>query len=44
MKKIIYILLIAFSASMTLSSCTEEEVTPQQSSGVERDPIKAKSK
>jgi hypothetical protein len=28
MKKIIYILLLAFSASVSLSACTEEEVTP----------------
>ena len=30
MKKLIYILLIAFSASATLSACTEEEVTPTE--------------
>ena len=28
MKKIIYILLIAFSCALTISSCTEEEITP----------------
>jgi hypothetical protein len=28
MKKIIYILLLAFSASISLSACTEEEVAP----------------
>ena len=28
MKKILYIALIAFSASLTFVSCTEEEVTP----------------
>jgi hypothetical protein len=28
MKKIIYLLLFAFSTSMALSSCTEEEITP----------------
>ncbi|HYF71100.1 MAG TPA: hypothetical protein VD884_23385 [Ohtaekwangia sp.] len=29
MKKIIYILLIAFSTSLALTSCTEEEVKPK---------------
>lgn len=28
MKKLLYILLFAFATSMTVSSCTEEEVTP----------------
>jgi hypothetical protein len=28
MKKLIYILLFAFATSLTVSSCTEEEVTP----------------
>jgi hypothetical protein len=28
MKKIIYILLIAFSCALTITSCTEEEITP----------------
>lgn len=40
MKKIIYILLIAFTTSMTIASCTEEEVKPQHAAGIERDPIK----
>jgi len=30
MKKIIYILLIAFSTSMVFTGCTEEEVLPAQ--------------
>ena len=30
MKKIIYIILIAFVTSLTLSSCTEEGVTPTE--------------
>lgn len=30
MKKIIYILLIAFATSATLTSCTEEEITPTE--------------
>lgn len=30
MKKIIYILLIAFTTSATLTSCTEEEITPTE--------------
>lgn len=29
MKRIIYISLIAFVSALTISSCTEEEVTPQ---------------
>ena len=29
MKRIIYILLIAFTSSMSFTACTEEEVTPQ---------------
>jgi hypothetical protein len=28
MKKIIYILLVAFASSLTFSACTEEEVIP----------------
>lgn len=28
MKKIIYILLLSFVASLTITACTEEEVTP----------------
>ncbi|HTE28915.1 MAG TPA: hypothetical protein VK666_00970 [Chryseolinea sp.] len=28
MKKIIYITILAFAASLTISSCTEEEVKP----------------
>ena len=28
MKKIIYILLLAFAASLVFTACTEEEVTP----------------
>lgn len=28
MKKFIYILLIGFSAALTVTACTEEEVTP----------------
>jgi hypothetical protein len=28
MKKIIYLLLFAFATSMSITSCTEEEVTP----------------
>ena len=28
MKKLIYILLVAFTTSLTFTSCTEEEVTP----------------
>mgnify|MGYP005812080007 CR=1 FL=1 len=28
MKKIIYILLVAFTCSMAVSACTEEEVAP----------------
>jgi len=28
MKKIIYILLVAFATTMSLSACTEEEVSP----------------
>ncbi len=28
MKKIIYILLVAFASSLTITACTEEEVTP----------------
>ncbi len=28
MKKFLYILLIAFSAAVTMTACTEEEVTP----------------
>jgi hypothetical protein len=29
MKKLFYILLIAFSTSMAITSCTEEEITPK---------------
>ncbi|HEY0654088.1 MAG TPA: hypothetical protein VGD65_13210 [Chryseosolibacter sp.] len=29
MKKIFYILLIAFSTSVTITACTEEQVEPQ---------------
>jgi hypothetical protein len=29
MKKLIYTLIIAFATSMAVTSCTEEEVTPQ---------------
>ncbi len=28
MKKTIYLLLIAFATSMTVTACTEEEITP----------------
>jgi len=28
MKKVIYILLFAFATAMTVTACTEEEVTP----------------
>jgi hypothetical protein len=28
MKKIIYIILLALSASLSITSCTEEEITP----------------
>lgn len=28
MKKILYILLVAFASTITFSSCTEEEITP----------------
>ncbi len=28
MKKIIYVLLVAFATSMSLSACTEEEISP----------------
>lgn len=31
MKKIIYILLLAFASSMTMTACTEEEIKPSQS-------------
>ena len=41
MKKLIYILLIAFTASMTITSCTEEEVTPQNElAGKPSDPMR----
>lgn len=30
MKKLIYIILLALSASITITSCTEEEVTPTE--------------
>ena len=30
MKKLIYILLIAFATSTTLTACTEEEITPTE--------------
>ncbi|WP_262898690.1 hypothetical protein [Dawidia soli] len=30
MKKIIYILLFALVSSVTITACTEDEVTPQQ--------------
>lgn len=40
MKKLIYILLIAFTASTTFTACTEEEIQPQkeQRSGKPSDP------
>jgi hypothetical protein len=40
MKKIIYLLLFAFTASMSITACTEEEVKPQNelSSGKPSDP------
>lgn len=33
MKKIIYILLLAFASSMTMTACTEEEIRPEYSNG-----------
>ncbi|HEY9048405.1 MAG TPA: hypothetical protein VIN08_21005 [Ohtaekwangia sp.] len=42
MKKLFYILLIAFVSSLTITACTEEEVVPTQptdnggGSGIER--------
>jgi hypothetical protein len=33
MKKIIYILAIAFAASMAMTACTEEEVSPALCNG-----------
>ena len=29
MKKLFYVLLVAFAASLTITSCTEEQVEPQ---------------
>jgi hypothetical protein len=41
MKKIIYLLLFAFTTSMTIASCTEEEVTPKHEvAGKPSDPMK----
>ena len=43
MKKLIYILLVAFTASMSITACTEEEVTPQNElAGRPSDPMKNK--
>lgn len=33
MKKIFYVFLITFAASLTITSCTEEQVEPQTSTG-----------
>jgi hypothetical protein len=33
MKKLIYILLLSISASLTFTSCTEEEITPSSELG-----------
>lgn len=33
MKKIVYILLLAFSSAFTFTACTEETVTPSNVSG-----------
>ena len=41
MKKFIYIALVAIAASLTITSCTEEEVTPStQNGGVVNSPDK----
>ncbi len=41
MKKLFYIALIAFACSLTITSCTEEEVTPTENGGGAGDePIK----
>jgi hypothetical protein len=33
MKKIVYIVLIALTSTLAFTSCTEEEVTPQTTTG-----------
>jgi hypothetical protein len=33
MKKLFYVLLVAFAASLTITSCTEEQVEPQTTTG-----------
>lgn len=33
MKKLFYVLLVAFAASLTITSCTEEQVEPQTNQG-----------
>ena len=33
MKKLIYVLLISFVASMSITACTEEEVVPTENGG-----------
>ena len=43
MKKLLYIFLLAVATSLTITSCTEEEVTPKSEfngGGADVDPVK----